>query len=175
MAPLQCLADMTTQEILIPLFFYCICIDNLASTVNNLAITEFPTNDGQTTLFFGETVRLNCSGLVTRRLTQYYWRRSNGTLVCPVLENPFCVPSNQTICGITRFGGCRIDTRYGPRCKGSRVHSYIYSTVENCTYGIQRRHAMMVINEVTWSDGGVYTCIPSTQQDKNRTMNVIVG
>ena len=151
-------------------------VDNLLSNKNNLAITEFPTDDGQVTLFFGETARLNCSGVVTRRLTQYFWRHGNGTLVCPVSENPFCVPSNQTRCGITRFGGCKIDRRYGPRCKRSRVHSYSYDTVENCTYGIRRRHAMMVINEVTWSDAGVYTCIPSLQQRKeNRTMNIIVG
>ena len=151
--------------------------DNLAANRNNLVINEFPTDDnGQLTLFFGETAHLNCSGLATRSLTGYFWRSDNGTLVCPLRENPFCVPRNQTFCGIPiPNGGCRVDTINGPRCNRSRVYSYIYSSVENCTYGIQRRHAMMVINGVTWSDAGIYTCTPSVEEEKNKTMNVTIG
>ena len=132
-------------------------------------------DDGQLTLFFGETAYLNCSGVVTRSLTRYFWLHSNGTLVCPVIENPYCVPSNQTLCGTSQFSGCRNDTRNGPRCKGLRVHSYSYGTVENCTYGIRRKHATMVINGVTWSDSGTYTCIPTRERERNRTLNITVG
>ena len=160
---------------LIPLFL-CI-IDNVLSQTAQ-KISEFPTNNGQLTLFFGETAILNCSTLTNRRLTQYFWRRSNGTLVCPVVEDPFCVPSNHTSsCGswFLPSGSCRNDTTtLGQQCKGSRVRSYSYSTVESCVHQIRRTHTTMVIDVVTWSDAGVYTCTPSSGL-MNKAMNVTVG
>ena len=150
----------------------------LTQTVQD--IDEFPMDGSQVTLFFGETAILNCSGLTNNRLTQYFWRRSNGSLVCPVTEDPFCVPSNHTSSCASRFlpsGGCRTDTTpRGRRCKGLRVRSYSYSSVEDCVNRIQRKHTTMVIDAVTWSDSGVYSCISSSGFNyQNETMNVIVG
>lgn len=152
---------------------------NDRSNKNTLTISDFPTNSGQLTVFFGETAYLNCSGLATRLLTRLFWSHSNGTLVCPVTENPYCVPSNRTTCQGSRLihnSGCRVDgTSQGRRCKESRVQSYIYATLDNCTYNIQTIHATMVINGVTWSDSGVYTCMAISRAVKKKTMNVTVG
>jgi len=145
-----------------------------------LKFTEFPTEDGHLTLFYGETVNLTCSGRTTRRLTQLNWHYNNNNRgICPVREDPFCVPSNQTLCGQPIYnGGCIIDVRGGRRCKTSRVYSYVYSTVEDCVYLIQRKNAILVINGVTWSDSGIYTCKPTNamrDDDNIKTMNVTVG
>ena len=149
----------------------------LSQTVQR--ISEFPTDSGQLTLFFGDKTFLNCSSVTNNQLTQYFWHHSNGSLVCPVVEGPFCVPSNHTIqCGSRLFpiGNCRNDTTpLGQHCKGSRVHSYHYSTVESCIYRTQRKYATMVIDAVTWSDSGVYTCIPNSGSENKKTMNVTVG
>ena len=153
--------------------------DNML-TQNDQKIIEFPMDNGQVTLFFGETAILNCSSVTNNRLTQYFWRHSNGSLVCPVTEDPFCVPSNHTSSCASRFlpsGGCRTDTTpRGQRCKGLRVRAYSYSSVESCVYRTQRKHTTMVIDAVTWSDSGVYSCIPSSRFNyQNKTMTVTVG
>lgn len=155
---------------------FALCTDNMLAIREILKITEFPTNGHQLTLFFGETAHLNCSGVVARKLTQYYWRRGNSTFVCSVREDPYCVPSNRSSCPALRNhnGGCQVDELGRRRCNGSRVYSYVYSSIENCTYGIQRKHATMIINGVTWSDGGAYTCL-STRGDDSRIMEVVVG
>ena len=157
----------------------CIIDNPLSQTVQR--ISEFPTDSGNLTLFYGETAILNCSSVTNNPLTQYFWRRGNDSLVvCPVFENPFCVPSNHTIrCGsqLIPIGGCRNDpTRVGQQCKRERVHSYsyLYNTVEDCVYRTQTKRTTMMINAVTWSDAGVYTCIPSSGSN-NKTMNVTVG
>ena len=153
----------------------CIIDNPLSQTVQR--ISEFPTDSGNLTLFYGETAILNCSSITNIRLTQY-WRRGNSSLVCPVIEDPFCVPSNHTIrCGslLLPIGGCRNDTTpVGQQCKRERVRSYSYNTVEDCVYRTQRKHTTMVIDAVTWSDAGVYTCIPSSGSN-DKTMNVTVG
>ena len=151
--------------------------DDLLANNDVVKITEFPTNDGQLTLLFGETTHLNCSGIATSPLTQFLWRHGNGTLVCPVRENPFCVPSNFTICGQTIYnGGCRVDVLNGRRCRGLRIHSYTYGTVEDCVYDTLRKQSTMVINGVTWSDAGVYTCVATVpRKDISKTVNVTIG
>lgn len=151
--------------------------DNLLANRDNVKITEFPTDDGNLTLLFGESVNLTCSGVTTRSLTQFFWVRGSRSLVCPVREDPFCVPSNRSLATSCQpSGGCRIDTRRGRRCKGLRVHSYVFGGMENCTYGVLRKTAMMVINNITWSDSGIYTCIHTTPGNKNnRTMYITVG
>ena len=157
--------------------FVCLyCAHPYTDTLTDISISEFPTAGGDLTLFFRDSVNLTCSGVTTRKLTQLFWFYDSGAAVCPVRENPFCVPYNITSCQTSEpvLRNCPIDVRGGRRCKPSRVHSYNYNTVENCAYGFLKSTAMMRIDNVTWSDRGVYTCRPTTG-NAIRTMNITIG
>ena len=151
--------------------------DSVGPDADLTSISEFPTaSGGDLTLLLGDSIDLKCSGITARRLSQLFWFYESGAVVCPIRENPFCVPKITTSCQTSGpvQRNCPIDFRHGRRCKPLRVHSYNYHTVENCTYDLLRSTAMMRINNVTWSDGGVYTCRP-TRGDVMETMNVIIG
>ncbi|XP_065920092.1 fibroblast growth factor receptor homolog 1-like isoform X2 [Dysidea avara] len=156
--------------------YYSIGVGNSAGSETHLtSISEFPIAGGDLTLFLGDSVNLTCSGVIARGLTQLFWFYDSGAAVCPVRENPFCVSYNITSCQTSGpvLRNCPIDVRGGRRCKPSRVHSYNYNTVENCIYGFLKSTAMMRIDNVTWSDGGAYTCRPTTG-NVMRTMNVTI-
>ena len=151
--------------------------DSEGSETHLTSISEFPTASGDLTLFLGDSVNLTCSGVTARKQTQLFWFHDSGAPVCPVRENPFCVPYNTTSCQTSGpvLRNCPIDVRGGRRCKPLRVHSYNYNIVENCVNDHLRSTAMMRIDKVTWSDGGVYTCRPTTGNNIMRTMNMTIG